>query len=900
MTEQSERSKGKQNPENLPIRTIIPDSASDESTIVEDSDESDEIGVESYSSGETEAEELDPGLECHDEESEEEPQKSPSFPLWFKKALEEKLAIVEKRDSNRTLIFYGTYETFWVPKKAGWFVMIKAKSLEPESLYDFGLFYWDPELLAKIKCLVCKISWLTRHGLQKIPRRCVGLDKCFWMIGARYKCPTCKNPKTGKHTVTFMSWDSSILAALPKALAAEFPVVLTMKSALSSPILALQWSLFQKGLGAKQFSNILTTLHNPGNSKQGKTAVVAISFESHIFVLQISQYTKAGKLPVAIKNILAAPNARVSLTELSALVLGFKLNKDDAIRVSTEWENINLSQDQIMYIAQDAHASKCIYEKLVQLEKYGNVPQNAAPGLPVIIYQEDGQKTIAYGAWSSLNTEENAVVDDIALQTSDKLIAIEIQKFSVPGAIIESHKKKALKDFRPPPFVLIYQLQLDAENPNSTGDSWTGDADLEVHPNSLPETPAQNLEHDPVSTQIGHEALTEYQFQKLMDSVYNLQEQFEARLKSEGSSWDEKFKFQPKSLWKLVRRYIPPPEQLYDLVENIFKTYGPLKDSIAGQPLFSPTAWKSAWNVLKVIQAGYLSDPPGIPLYYQVGLDRKKNGLPVWRCIRGTNFTEGGVHHSIRACFPDSIISSCNAVNRLADSQLHHNLHVGTKNQTGHRFIGHDDIWLYDELQTMIEKTRIHVPLSYRIQGWTNGSLYVDTSEVSGILPIPSILHTKALMQPNIPGVISKSLHQFLAQRQQTQFAVIAVHTVPEKLLFSHLIQTDPFFNRDKQEPDWKTAVQIWNRDHADSKTIFYKTNVAHLATQSQTRSQCKGVEAQIHNPERNTASQIYHAITLPVAQPPTSGKQLDQVYCPVEIIPQGNRKTKNLHRMLV
>ena len=248
-------------PENIPIRTIIPDSASDESTIFEDSDESDGIGVESYASGETEADELDPGLECHDEEPEEEPQKSPSFPPWFKKALEEKLAIIEKRDSNRKLMFYETYETFWVPKKAAWFMMIKAKSLEPEPLYDFELFYWDPELLAKIKCPVCKISWLTRHGLQKIPRRCVGLDKCFWMIGARYKCPTCKNPKTGKHTVTFMSWDSRILAALPKALAAEFPVVLTRRSALSSPILALQRSLFQKGLGAKQFASILTTLH---------------------------------------------------------------------------------------------------------------------------------------------------------------------------------------------------------------------------------------------------------------------------------------------------------------------------------------------------------------------------------------------------------------------------------------------------------------------------------------------------------------------------------------------------------------------------------------------------------------------------------------------------------------
>ena len=88
----------------------------------------------------------------------------------------------------------------------------------------------------------------------------------------------------------------------------------------------------------------------------------------------------------------------------------------------------------------------------------------------------------------------------------------------------------------------------------------------------------------------------------------------------------------------------------------------------------------------------------------------------------------------------------------------------------------------------MTEKTRIHIPLSYKIQGWTNGSLYVDTSEVSGILPIPPTLCTKALMQPNIPGVTSKAMHQFLAQRQQTQFAVIAVHTVSEKQLFSHLI----------------------------------------------------------------------------------------------------------------
>jgi len=68
-----------------------------------------------------------------------------------------------------------------------------------------------------------------------------------------------------------------------------------------------------------------------------------------------------------------------------------------------------------------------------------------------------------------------------------------------------------------------------------------------------------------------------------------------------------------------------------------------------------------------------------------------------------------------------------------------------------------------------------------------------------------------------------KITSSILAKQQQTQFPVIAVHTVPEKLLFSHLIQTDPFFNQDKQEPDWKTGVEIWNHDHADGKVIFYK-----------------------------------------------------------------------------
>ena len=50
-------------------------------------------------------------------------------------------------------------------------------------------------------------------------------------------------------------------------------------------------------------------------------------------------------------------------------------------------------------------------------------------------------------------------------------------------------------------------------------------------------------------------------------------------------------------------------------------------------------------------QMGYLSDPPGIPLYYTVGVDHEVGGLPVWRCCRGTNFVEGGVHHTFVTAF---------------------------------------------------------------------------------------------------------------------------------------------------------------------------------------------------------------------------------------------------------
>jgi len=166
-------------PMQLATRTIIPD-AEDGSAINSDIEidaENDAIGVEDFYDSQTEFNDQDPGhANLEDEKSSTDTNTSPKrqpmpIPEWFTKALDVKLTLIQQRDTNGKFTFYTQYQNFWVPQKAKWFQMHNAKVLRPETLYDFELFYWDPQLLVKILCPLCKKATLTRHGIQKRPRR---------------------------------------------------------------------------------------------------------------------------------------------------------------------------------------------------------------------------------------------------------------------------------------------------------------------------------------------------------------------------------------------------------------------------------------------------------------------------------------------------------------------------------------------------------------------------------------------------------------------------------------------------------------------------------------------------------------------------------------------------------
>ncbi|KAF9231664.1 hypothetical protein BU15DRAFT_82124 [Melanogaster broomeanus] len=132
-------------------------------------------------------------------------------------------------------------------------------------------------------------------------------------------------------------------------------------------------------------------------------------------------------------------------------------------------------------------------------------------------------------------------------------------------------------------------------------------------------------------------------------------------LKKYGTSYNSQLLSKPKWVLARVRRHIPPPEILLLRVADVIETYGPLKDAKTGQPLFNPRAWEIARNLVENVRLGYYSDPSGVELYYKIGQDR--DGLTLYRCCRGTNSVEGGVHQNLIRRYTSFNTSPRHAIN---------------------------------------------------------------------------------------------------------------------------------------------------------------------------------------------------------------------------------------------
>nr|GAT42490.1 predicted protein [Mycena chlorophos] len=296
----------------------------------------------------------------------------------------------------------------------------------------------------------------------------------------------------------------------------------------------------------------------------------------------------------------------------------------------------------------------------------------------------------------------------------------------------------------------------------------------------------------------------------------------EIYLATKNLTWADMLRYNPKWLWRHCRRTIPPPEELYPRVHRVFMLYGPLKDAKTGLPLFNAAAWKIAKNILELIRNGHVSDVPGVVLYYLLGFDTKAGGLPIYRCIRGTNMVEGGVHTHLLAKLPSRGASVRHMVACLLDFVLRHNLMVGHFNSTGRKYTGHDSIWLSNTIQELEITLGEHYGTMPSTLPWVNGNLYCQSKQTIGIVRIPASACEEVQIPPFLAALSSKQAQAYLAEMQGVQKPVLPVHTIKEKQLFSNLMRTSPIFQRCSTAISREATIE-WNRIAATDKDIYYK-----------------------------------------------------------------------------
>ncbi|KAG6870957.1 hypothetical protein C0992_012035, partial [Termitomyces sp. T32_za158] len=168
----------------------------------------------------------------------------------------------------------------------------------------------------------------------------------------------------------------------------------------------------------------------------GPPAVIQIAYQNQVYILQIGEMLSRKKLPEELRNFLKdsrvikagrlvngdlrqlaiaagedpaafqggldlasfakqrllITNARISLEELTAVILGKCLAKNRTERISSNWTDQELTANQINYAACDASASLCLFHKISKSSEPTSLSSSSSSmdlvGKPVVILGE--------------------------------------------------------------------------------------------------------------------------------------------------------------------------------------------------------------------------------------------------------------------------------------------------------------------------------------------------------------------------------------------------------------------------------------------------------------------------------------------------------------------------------
>lgn len=312
------------------------------------------------------------------------------------------------------------------------------------------------------------------------------------------------------------------------------------------------------------------------------------------------------------------------------------------------------------------------------------------------------------------------------------------------------------------------------------------------------------------------------------------------------TTYEEVLAKNPKWLFQRLPRRIPPPNELYPVIKELFDTYGHLIDAATGKPLFDEQVWQRAKGVLQAIRDGYVSDPADVELYVKESVDSE--GLDKYRCLRGTNSVEGGCHQNLIRIFQCFNASPQIATCLLAEYVLRHNLNVVSWNATGRSFNLHYDIALTSQLLQMYDE--LDISPSPWLKGSVNLNAYADTAEKQFILPIADNLKEAYGIEDFVAttreneddeeneeeergededeAALMNDQFVWMAKRQNIKYPALPVFTAEENRLFREIVSDN--IGREQL----KEVTRTWNA-RANGTTIFYKLP-EHLESHLSTR----------------------------------------------------------------
>ncbi|KAG2227535.1 hypothetical protein INT45_002220 [Circinella minor] len=349
-------------------------------------------------------------------------------------------------------------------------------------------------------------------------------------------------------------------------------------------------------------------------------------------------------------------NGSASLSTIAKSVLGGPLDKGDR---KSNWEALNLSSSQIYYSALDAWASLAIYTKLEQVGVFGKSVSNPVPeGTHVSVLYPSCQ-WFHPDAFNKIISANN-IIQSLCQEQDNHILPIN-------NVTVDR-----VHNASPPLSPTILANALEDENNLFEDENSSSSSDEEInhtYDQAKTATPLRTQKFIPQQRQIQHPRVLKniYHFmalikiprqhvlakefaRRLRDAVFVVdkddRKKVEEYLGKKGLTWGYVMNTNASWILRRIKRVLPPADELGPVVQELIDEYGSLIYIKTGRTLFDKNAWKQADSMIKAIYEGQISDHPDVPLYYKIGLD-KKAGLPIYRCCRGTDSLEGGVHQNI-------------------------------------------------------------------------------------------------------------------------------------------------------------------------------------------------------------------------------------------------------------